>query len=478
MVVKDSDLVMTGIDVTWTNYPLDILAEFKVPGADDAIMYPKLWTTSIRTLSNCMRDCYEDYLFYEQFQYAIDTRSSILFTYHISGDDRLTRQAIIQLHDSYNPGLALTASRAPSHQPQIIPHFSLFWICMIIDHFEYFNGVAFARQFLPEVDGVFEAFSRRIDPDIGLIRSLDSPSQWDFVDWTEQWKPMGIPPAAKCTGFSTYTNMLYAYVLKLSGKALVGLKRPGLADEYNSRAEAIVIAIRTYCFDGQFFTDGLAFTADSGEDYSQHCQVWAILCGAATTAIARDMLNKCLSSPKSPPKSTTETVTQEHPRFTPVSTAVSFYTLRALSLVGGTLYNDHFHAFWEPGRHQISQNLTTWVEDSVSLRSDCHAWGCVPINEFLKEVCGIKFETSRRDVLRFKPRIGLFLELDAKVPFQGSERLGVAHVVWKHEVAGVKLSIALKTVEENKTKISVLVVPSDGMCRLHSAQTRLHFSSS
>lgn len=179
-VAEHSDLTLKTVDLTKTNYPLQVHADFKVSAADT--LYRDLWTTSIRTLSNCMHDCYEDCPFYEQLQYAMDARSAALFTYSISGDDRLARQAIIQLHNSYLPGVGLTASRAPAHQLQLIPHFSLFWICIVSDHFEYFHDATFVRQFMPLCDGVLESFARRIDSNLGLICQSNSSEQWDFVD--------------------------------------------------------------------------------------------------------------------------------------------------------------------------------------------------------------------------------------------------------------------------------------------------------
>jgi hypothetical protein len=68
---------------------------------------------------------------------------------------------------------------------------------MISDHFEYFHDATFVRQFMPVCDGVLESFARRIDPEFGPIRQSDGSEQWDFVDWVETWKPMGIPPVVK-----------------------------------------------------------------------------------------------------------------------------------------------------------------------------------------------------------------------------------------------------------------------------------------
>src|SRR5882757_3323774 len=86
------------------------------------------------------------------------------------------------IHESMNPECrsrihgfmihqlrSLTASRAPSHQVQIIPNFSLYWICMVFDHFRYVGDGAFTLRFLGVVDAVLRSFEERIDEKIGLI---------------------------------------------------------------------------------------------------------------------------------------------------------------------------------------------------------------------------------------------------------------------------------------------------------------------
>ena len=84
---------------------------------------------------------------------------------------------------------------------------------------------------------------------------------------------MGIPPAARRTGFQTYTNMLYAYSLKRVADLLVGISRPAFAAEYQARASAVVKALQAHCFNGHYFTGGLAMAVDSDQDLSQHTQI-------------------------------------------------------------------------------------------------------------------------------------------------------------------------------------------------------------
>jgi hypothetical protein len=408
-----------------------------------------------------MHDCYEDCPFYEQLQYAMDARSSALFTYSVSGDDRLARQAIIQLHNSYLPGWGLTASRAPAHQLQLIPHFSLFWICMISDHFEYFHDATFVRQFMPVCDGVLESFARRIDPEFGLIRQSDGSEQWDFVDWAETWKPMGIPPAAARTGFGSYTNMLYAYTLRRISSLLVAIGRPALSGEYQTRADATIQALKSHCFDGLFFTDGLASDPSQESDYSQHGQVWAVLCGAATGNLALEIMSKC-------------TANTGDKQFTPTSTAMSFYTLRALARVGGNLYEDRFHAFWGPWKQQLSQNLTTWLEDNVSNRSDCHAWGSSPLYEFMTEVSGVRMAAPGWKTMIFHPRVRLFDHLDAKVPFNLNGSLGISHVLWTREGDITKVSLSLRTESGEMANVPIRMIFPDGHHEMMDSAEDIH----
>lgn len=411
-----SELVLCGIDIEQVNYSLDIQASLQV--SEPSGRARQLWDTSLLTLSNCMHDCYEDCPFYEQLQYAMDTRSSALFTYYVSGDDRLARQAIVQLHSSFNARTGLTASRAPSHKTQIIPHFSLFWICMLCDHWKFFGDKTFLAPFLPVADAVLNYFHFRIDPALGLVK-INEPGVWNFVDWADQWRPYGIPPAAVEQGVSTYTNNLYAYTLKQAAAVMGALGRRSLAEEYVVRANQLVLAIRLRCFDGDMFTDSIVSAEGNHPSYSQHNQVWAIISGAAGAGSAQNLLRRILDP-------------RERHRFTPTSISMSFYTLRALSMAGGNVYDELFHTFWEPWIAQLELGLTTWEEDVVSHRSDCHAWGSAPIYEFMAEVAGLSPASPGWSSIRFQPRLDLYPDLVATVPLpmKGGVRSGKMRVSW------------------------------------------------
>jgi hypothetical protein len=428
-----SDLQMIGISIQSVNYPLDVSARLNIPLDSDV---EPLWTTSIRTLINCMHDCYEDCPFYEQLQYAMDTRSSILFTYYVSGDDRLARQAILQLHDSFQARIGLTASRAPSHSLQIIPHYSLYWICTLCDHWLYYGDRLFVKRFLPVVDAILNYFDSHLHPDLQLVTCDKRQRMWNYHDWADEWRPYGIPPTVKKNSVSTYTNNLYAYTLKLAGSLVEGVGRHALAEEYCSRASRIVQAVRQHCFDGELFTDSVYSKTETETviHHSQLNQAWAVLSGAASGKSAEEILRRCLSL-------------NEEDRIVVTSVSMSFYVLRALSLAGGQLYNEYFHRFWDPWREQLASGLTTWEEDSVSQRSDCHAWGSAPIHEFLAEVAGIRPAQPAWSAIEFKPRICLYRTFEATIPLGMASDQSCDHVrVSWNQVSGgdIRLSLNLK----------------------------------
>jgi alpha-L-rhamnosidase len=70
------------------------------------------------------------------------------FSYYVSGDDRLAKNAIEQFHQSITYD-GLTYSRYPSELPQFIPNYSLVWVTMVHDYFMYRNDPEFVKTFLP-----------------------------------------------------------------------------------------------------------------------------------------------------------------------------------------------------------------------------------------------------------------------------------------------------------------------------------------
>jgi hypothetical protein len=287
----------------------------------------------------------------------------------------------------------------------------------------FFGDEPFARSFVPRIDGVFEFFDSHID-ELGLVSGLPEEI-WQYVDWVTTWgatdehPDKGVPTSGRKTNRHTYFTMLYAYVLQKGAELISHVGRPGNADEYEARATQLLEAIRKNCYDGEFFTDSTADVADE-LSYSQHCQVFAVLSGAATPEQSERILSESFTNP----------------RFSKCSYMMRFYAFRALAEAGGQLYDKFWTSMWAPWRQMLANNLSTWEEDDVRQRSDCHAWGSVPIYEYCTELAGICPVAPGSSKIRFKPRLQLSDSVEAKIAL-GHKNM--AHVSWRRGNGNEKL---------------------------------------
>ena len=262
--------------------------------------------------------------------------------------------------------------------------------------------------------GVLEFFASHVD-DLGLISNLPE-DVWQFVDWVTTWGATqkhldkGVPTSGRESNRHTFFSMLYAYVLNRAAKLARDLGRPGHASEYDLRAQKIQKAIRDHCYDGAFFTDS---TSDVAEDlaYSQHCQVFAVLSDTAPQNDRARLLKESFNDPK----------------FSKCSYAMLFYAFRAFAKAGDEVYEGFWPRMWDPWRKMLANNMTTWEEDDVRQRSDCHAWGSVPIYEYSTELAGIQPISAGCSKILFKPRLQLSDSVTAKVALG---RGNLASVSW------------------------------------------------
>ncbi|GLX69965.1 alpha-L-rhamnosidase C-terminal domain-containing protein [Paenibacillus glycanilyticus] len=372
-------VVVESIAFIRTGYPLDVAASFT---SSDPSLSP-LWKISLNTLRNCMYETYEDTPYYEQMQYELDSRLQAMFTYYVSGDDRLGRKAIYDFHSSLLP-TGLLQSRYPSVNRQIIPGFALFWIMMVHDHYWYTGDVAHAAKYRPTIDAVLAWFETRVEPESGLVGVMPE-AYWSFVDWTEEWRRnAGAPPSGK-TRPNTIYNLMAVDALLKAAELNDATGRRDTALEYRSRAGKLQRAIRQHCWSEErgLFMD----SPGCPEALSQHAQIWAVLTDTVTGEEALQLTQRTL----------------ETAGLAKVSSAMAYYLFRMLAKTG--LYDKTF-ALWNDWKAQVDLHLTSWVEDPVSVRSDCHAWGALPLHEFPAELLGVQPLAPGFAEIAVAPRIG------------------------------------------------------------------------
>ncbi len=376
VMVSDQSMVLYPPYYYETGYPLEVISKIET----NEKWTSDLWDVSVRTLKRCMHETYYDCPYYEQLQYILDTRLEVLFTYAITDDLRLPLKAIEDFHASLLPDGQLMC-RYPSASRHVIPVFSLQWIMMLQDYYEHTGDTSLIYKYRPAIDAIIAWFENKKGP-LNLIEKF---GHWHFVDWVEEWEDengnANGTPGAAAYGPLTFDNLVYIKALKAAASMMELTGREDVAKEYLVNATELEIAVNTYCFDDKrgLYMDGPGFN-----EYSQHCQVWAVLSDVAKGNRQQEILKKSMDD---------LTIPQ-------CSYAGSYFLFRALEKVGK--YSDTL-PLWEKWKRLLPLNLTTWPEDLTRQRSDCHGWGALPLYEFTRHILGVRAEVPGYESIIIEP---------------------------------------------------------------------------
>ncbi|MGD0695039.1 MAG: alpha-L-rhamnosidase N-terminal domain-containing protein [Terriglobia bacterium] len=383
-------LVIEDFRSTFTAYPFQGRAQFE---SDDPTLQ-KIWEVGWRTAGLCAHETYMDCPYYEQLQYAGDTRIQALVSLYMTGDDRLVKNAIELLNESRTPD-GLTQSRYPSHLPQYIPPFSLLWIGMMHDLWWYHGDADFLRQFQPGMRDVLGWFEARLVPGhrglapSGLLGKLE---WWDFVDWTKDFED-GVPPQDG-NGQSSILSLQFALALKDAAEMESGFGSAERAAHDRAVAANIVETVRKTCWDpGR----GLIADTPSRKHFSQHANILAVLANAVPPAEQKAVMEKVLRETS----------------LTQCSYYFRFYLFRAMKKAG---LGDEYLSQLGPWREMLKLGLTTWAETPEPTRSDCHAWSAHPNFDLLATVAGIESAAPGFAKVQITPHLGPLKRLQATLP--------------------------------------------------------------
>lgn len=344
--------VLYGVDYIKTGYPLSVTGEFHASEKT----YEMLYAVSLRTLKRCMYETYMDCPYHEQMQYAMDTFLQIRYTLSVSGDSRLARKAIrdfaaSQLYDGMIP------CNTPSRFKQMIPGFPFYWILMLDTYRLYVGDRPFIREHLGGVDKLLSYYERRLGED-GLWHQTDG---WQFFDWVKEWQE-GCPVRPGETNI--LYNMLYVCGLRAAARLNRYCGRDGTAQEYERLADSVSAAIRSAAYNRE---TGLFSDAPGRAPSSRHAQIFAVVASVVPEEEKRPLMERMLAAGE---------------RLSVPSYCMLYFLCRALEETG--LY-DRLHtepAVWDAFiRLHDGLHLSTWPEDFVTMRSDCHGWSAVFLYE-------------------------------------------------------------------------------------------------
>ena len=400
--VETADDSLTIEDMTgrFTAYPFERKARFDAGSPE----LDKILDVGWRTARLCAHETYMDCPYYEQLQYAGDTRVQALVSLFMSGDDRLMRNAIEQINDS-RTSEGLTYSRAPTRDPQYIPPFSLWWIGMVHDYWWYRDDPEFVSRMLPGVRAVLSFFAahQRTGGSVGRL------PWWNYVDWNPSW-PGGVPPGPNIPPRAQQPvddpnsssalidlQLLLAYSWAADLEGSLGIKE--LSGRYREAAIGLRTAVRTAYWD-----EGRKLFADtpSRVTFSQQANALAILAGAIEGEEARALMNRILAD---------RSLVQ-------CSIYFRHYLHSALNRVGeGDQYLEQL-GYW---RTMLENGLTTWEETPNGSRSDCHAWGSSPNFELFRTVLGIDSASTGFNRVVIRPFLGKLTRVSGAIPHPRGE---------------------------------------------------------
>lgn len=395
VTTQDEPLTLARLGVLETGYPFEQVGRFK---SDDPEL-DRIFAVGWRTLQVDAHETFMDSAFWEQLQYAGDTRLEMLITYAVGGDPRLALQAIDAFAESNVEG-GIMEGAYPSRGQNVIATFSLAWIAMLHDWSREQPDVAPLRRHLPRVRQVLAWFEKLRTPS-GL---LGANPHWNFIDWAGQrWDDRTIFPSYGRQGGSCLMTVLWLGALRQAADLEAAHGDPAIAAADRRQATLARDAIRGQCWNAQrgLYADNPDFDDAASAKYSQHMNALAVLYDVATPDEARTVLERITGPGRG--------IDAPEGMFA-MTYYFAWYLVRAFEHAG---LADRYHALLRTWRELLALNYTTWPESRGKTRSDTHAWSAHPTTDLLGIVAGIRPGAPGYARLRIEPHLGALRQLDA-----------------------------------------------------------------
>ena len=290
----------------------------------------------------------------------------------------------------------------------------------------YFGDKKLVKSHIPYIENVLNYFRENLTDQgyVGQVGTVIGNRFWSFIDWAEEWNPTSGMPPAGLKGPITMESLLYIYGLQRAAKLLDFIGRKEDAAAYIQQAEAVQNSIRKYCTGA----NGMIQDGPGIEEYSQHCQVFAVLTDTVEPEIGRRNLQK----------------TVEENGFTQCTVAMRFYLFRALEKTGLYQYSERY---WDTWKNMLKLHCTTSIESDSYARSECHAWGALALYELPIIILGVRPAEPGYKSILISPKPGYMTYAKGSVVTP----VGKVEVSWKKEED--KLQINYKIPEGVTVKI-------------------------
>ena len=387
---KDEPLEILSYQNEYSGYPYPEMATFD----SDNEKLDEIFEISKRTLRMCSGETYYDTPFYEQLSYGGDNRPISAISTYNSTDDRLLREVLRLYPQSVDNETGLFKSAYPSRFDFDMGSWSMAWIQTLQDYYFMRGDSAFVAQFTDDIEGVLEFYERHLDERTGMIGTVANKN---FIDWSNTKGSLVRPNEDGEMKQSALLTLYFAHTLDCTARLYRQIGLSEKAAYWEEISEDIKVAVYANCWDEeeQLFRD-----YSDKQIYSQHTNLFAILCDVVPPVRQKELLNRILS----------------YENFDEMASSYfSFFLFKAMQKTGQEelfLENlDFWYTFLERGH-------TTCGETGFAShdRSDCHAWSAHPAYYLLSSVCGIKPADIGFNSVEITPHLGDLKKVDASMP--------------------------------------------------------------
>lgn len=387
---KNEPLEILSYQMEYSGYPYPEMASFE----SDNSRLNEIFEMSKRTLRMCSGETYYDTPFYEQLSYGGDNRPIAAISTYNSTDDRLLREVLRLYQQSENKETGLFKSAYPSRFDFDMGSWSMGWIQTLHDYYFMRGDSAFVKQFSGKIDGVLRFYERHLDERTGMIGTVKNQN---FIDWSITKGSLPRPNEMREMKQSALLTLYFVHTLDCTVKLYNELGFKERAVYWEQLSKGIKSAVFTNCWDAekQLFRD----YADQ-PIYSQHTNLFAILCDLIPEPEQQKLMNRILTYDKFDEMA---------------SSYFSFFLFKAMEKTGKEdLFLENLD-FWYTF---IDRGHTTCGETGFAShdRSDCHAWSAHPAYFMLSSVCGIKPADVGFNTVNITPHLGNLNQIKADMP--------------------------------------------------------------
>ena len=362
-------VVLEALRFRETRFPFEFKATWKTGDAT----FDRMLSLCRRTMELCAHETFMDCPFWEQLQYAGDTRLQALIAYVTTGNDVLARRALRAFDASRRNRSGWPASSHPSQTLQSIPPFALAWVGMLHDFALWRGDKEFVSEIMPAARDSVEQWlaHRRRD---GLVAN---PPGWNFLDGTGDLVDLRGP-----------VHGAIHWLLVGALRQISELERWLGEKEFASRAERLAHEITTSAEAFWSESDGLYADDLEKSRFSEHTNAFAILSGLLSKERMKIVSAGLFDGPK---------------KLTRTQIYATHFLFEAATECG------RMDVFWKrltPWLDLAVQGCVTTPENFGPTRSECHAWGAHPLFHLFASVAGVRPASFGFETVRFRPQTG------------------------------------------------------------------------